>query len=105
MTILSAGMRFGFLLSVLSGALTVADAQPAVRLEVRYSKPLAVFHYIRQLTPKARANPYQAQFAASRFATPSNLALLSSFGSIQTDYEYSYPDTQTEKSKGRHRTS
>lgn len=100
MTILSSGMRFGLLLSGLSCALTVADAQPAVRFEVRFSKPLAVFHYIRQLTPKARANPYKAQFAASRFATPANLALLGSFGSIQTDYEYSYPEYPDGKIEG-----
>jgi hypothetical protein len=93
-------MRFGLLLSGLSCALAVAHAQPAVRFEVRFSKPLAVFHYIRQLTPKARANPYKAQFAASRFTTPANLALLDSFGSVQTDYEYNYPEYPDGKIEG-----
>lgn len=91
MTFLPSRMRFGFLFSGLSCALAVAHAQPVVRFEVRFSKLLAVFHYLRQLTPKAGPNPYKAQFAASRFATPANLALLGSFDSIQTDYEYSYP--------------
>jgi hypothetical protein len=100
MTILSSGMRFGLFLSGLSAALTVADAQPAVRFEVRFSKPLAVFHYIQQLTAKARTNPYKTQFATSRFATPANLALLDSFGAIKTDYEYSYPDYPDGKIEG-----
>ena len=77
-----------------------AEAQPAVRLEVRFSKPLAVFHYLRQLAATARANPYKTQFAASPYATPENLALLSSLDSIKTDYEYSYPEYPDGKIEG-----
>ena len=100
MSSVSSGMRFCLLLSGLGGALTAVDAQPAVRLEVRFSKPLAVFHYVRQLAPRARANPYKAQFAASRFATPANLALLASLDSARTDYEYGYPQYPEGKIEG-----
>lgn len=99
-TVLSSGVRFALLLAVVGCGLTVAHAQPAVQLEVRFSKPLAVFHYIRQLTPKARTNPYKAQFEASRFATAANLARLDAFGAIRTDYEYSYPDYPDGKIEG-----
>jgi hypothetical protein len=93
-------VRVALLLSGLICALAVASAQPAVRLEVTFSRPLAVFHYVRQLVPKARANPYKKQFEASRFATASNLALLESFGSVQPDYEYSYPQYPDGKIEG-----
>ena len=100
MTLLPSRMRFGLLCSGLSCALAVAHVQPAVRFEVRFSKPLAVFHYIRQLAPQARTNPYKTQFAASRFASPANLAMLDSVASIQTDYEYSYPQYPEGKIEG-----
>ena len=100
MTFLSSGMRFALSLSGLSCALAVAHAQPTVQFEVRFSKPLAVFYYLQQLKPKARANPYRTQFAASRFATPANVALLDSFGSIQTGYEYRYPEYPDGKIEG-----
>jgi hypothetical protein len=93
-------VRVAPLLSGLVCALAVASAQPAVRLEVTFSRPLAVFHYVRQLVPKARANPYKTQFEASGFATAANLALLDSFGSVQFDYEYNYPQYPDGKIEG-----
>ncbi|MDB4908762.1 MAG: hypothetical protein JWO05_3546 [Gemmatimonadetes bacterium] len=100
MTVRRSRLLLGVLVSSLGSATSAAHAQPAVRFEVGFYKPLAVFHYLRQLAPKARANPYKTQFAASRFATPSNLALLDSVSSIQTDYEYSYPSYADGKIEG-----
>jgi hypothetical protein len=99
-TVLSSGARFALLLAGVGCALTAAYAQPAVQLEVRFSKPLAVFHYIRQLTPKARTNSYKTQFEASSFATAANRARLDAFGAIRTDYEYGYPDYPDGKIEG-----
>jgi hypothetical protein len=93
-------VRVGVVLCGLICAPTLASAQAAVRLEVTFSRPLTVFHYVRQLAPKARANPYKAQFEASRFATAANLSLLSSFQSVQSDYEYAYPQYPEGKNEG-----
>ena len=93
-------VRVGVVLCGLICAPTLASAQPTVRMEVTFSRPLAVLHYVRQLVPKARANPYKAQFEASRFATAANLALLNSFESVQSDYEYSYPQYPDGKIEG-----
>jgi hypothetical protein len=93
-------MRLTLLLSALIGAPAVGSAQPAVRLEVTFSRPLAVFHYVRQLVPNARANPYKTQFEASPFATAANQALLASFGSVRFDYEYGYPQYPNGKIEG-----
>ena len=99
------GIQLLVLLSAIGGSVPApasggAGSQPSVRMEVTFSKPLAVFHYVRQLVPKARANPYKTQFEASPFATAANLALLDSFGTVQYDYEYRYPQYPEGKIEG-----
>src|SRR5689334_9643967 len=98
--ILVSTVRVNVVLCGLICALTVVNAQPAVRMEVTFSRPLAVFHYVRQLVPKARANPYKAQFEASRFATAANLAWLNAFASVEYEYEYGYPQYPDGKIEG-----
>ena len=83
-----------------AGAQGVTAAAP-VRFEVEFSKPLAVYHYVRQLMPKARPNPYKTQFLESGMASESLQLLLKTFEAIPTDYEYKftqYPDGKIEGS-------
>jgi hypothetical protein len=102
----------GFLLALIGrGALIapmLATAAPSrvhaavpVRFEVRFSKPLAVYRYVAQLSSRARSNNQKTQFMASRFAAAPYLQLLTAFDSIPTDYEYrfaQYPDLKIEGS-------
>lgn len=81
------------------GAQSNTTAKP-VRFEVQFSKPLAIYHYVRQISPRARANPYKTQFLASAFATESALALLKTLEAIPTDYEYKFPHYPEGKIEG-----
>jgi hypothetical protein len=72
-------------------AQATAPAASKVQFEVRFSKPLAVFVFLRELSPKAPANPYKTLFTASEFNTPSFNGLIAAFDSIPLDIEYDFP--------------
>lgn len=73
---------------------------PSVRMEVRFSKPLAVLHFLRQISPKARNNPLRTLYSSSRFADPSHAAIIAAFDSITLGYEYPYPQYAKGKIEG-----
>ena len=68
-----------------------AEQQGArIRFEVRFSRPLAEFVFLRQLAAKAPTNPFQGAFTGSKFDTPENREQVTAFNAIPLDYEYEF---------------
>lgn len=81
------------LLAAAPAFVTAQSTAPATHLqfEVRFSKPLAVFVFLQQLSPRAPTNQFKQLFNASKFASPKFHALIAAFDSIPLDIEYDFP--------------
>jgi hypothetical protein len=75
-----------------------APAARPIRLEVRFSKPLAVLQFLQQLSTKSAGgqfavpgNQFKSLMGNSEFNTPRYAGLIATFDSLRLDYTYDFP--------------
>src|SRR5262245_20483761 len=67
-----------------------ASARGGVRIEVTFSRQLAVLDFMKRLRPAAPNNPLKTLFANSEFAHGALADLTGALDSIPLDYEYPF---------------
>jgi hypothetical protein len=82
-------MKNGLLLIILS-LFTIRTSAQAPTFNIKYSEPLAVFVFVKKLTPQYGENPFKKAFQNSKFYTPQYKNMLAQFDSLQLDYTYEF---------------
>lgn len=62
----------------------------APKIETKYSEPLAVYLFTKNLQPYQGDNAFKKAFTQSSFNTPKYQDLIAQLDSLQTDYSYQY---------------
>lgn len=60
--------------------------------KVKYSEPLAVFVFVKNLTPSHRDNTFKTEFRKSQYYTNRYNDLLASFDTLRIDYTYQFSE-------------
>lgn len=82
-------MKNGLLLIILF-LFTIRTSAQAPTFNIKYSEPLAVFVFVKKLTPQYGENPFKKAFLNSKFYTPEYKNLLAQFDSLTLDYTYEF---------------
>lgn len=67
----------------------LAFSQKAI-FHIQYSEKLAVYMFLKNLSPKYGDNPFKTEFQKSKYHDKKYLDLLVQFDNIKTDYSYSF---------------
>jgi hypothetical protein len=73
-----------------TGSLIPPDHEP--NFQVKFSEPLAVFNFVKNLSSKAGNNPFKQLFNSSRFNQEKYQRLLAEFDKLNIDYTYDFPE-------------
>lgn len=89
-----------FLTLVLIQALPLVGFSQDVKFEVKFSEPLAVFEFIKSLSPTAPDNSYKKLFTQSSFNSKKYTDLLAQADSLHLEYGYEFNEYPIDQKVG-----